>query len=47
MMDQDMIPFGIIDNGLNDGFEVDSGDVWYEDRQKKYPFDDLNWRPKL
>ena len=47
MMDQDMIPFGFIDNGLNDGFEVDSGDVWYEDRQKNYPFDDLNWRPKL
>ena len=47
MMDQDMVPFGVIDNGLNDGFEVDSGDVWYEDRQKKYPFDDLNWRPKL
>ena len=47
MMDQDMVPFGFIDNGLNDGFEVDSGDVWYDDRQKKYPFDDLNWRPKL
>lgn len=47
MMDQDMVPFGVIDNGLNDGFEVNSGDVWYEDRQKKYPFDDLNWRPKL
>lgn len=47
MMDQDMVPFGFIDNGLNDGFEVNSGDVWYEDRQKKYPFDDLNWHPKL
>ena len=48
IMDQDLVPFGIIDNGIDDGREVDaSGDVWIEDRQKFYPFDDYNWSPKL
>ncbi len=48
IMDQDLVPFGIIDNGLRDDFEVDDrGDIWRTDRQKAYPFDDLNWRPKL
>lgn len=48
IMDQDLVPFGIIDNGLDNGREVDaSGDVWIEDRQKLYPFDDYNWSPKL
>jgi hypothetical protein len=48
IMDQDLVPFGIIDNGLRDDFEVDDqGDVWRTDRQKMYPFDDLNWRQKL
>ena len=48
IMDTDLVPFGMIDNGLNDPFEVDKdGDRWYADRQKAYPFDDFNWRPKL
>ncbi len=29
-------------------YEVDAdGSVWFDDRQKRYPFDDLNFRPKL
>ena len=44
--DQDVVPFGIIDNGLNDPLNenVDSsGDLWVEDRTRQYPFDDFNW----
>lgn len=48
IMDQDLVPFGIIDNGLDSNIEVDaSGDVWVDDRRKLYPFDDYNWSPKL
>ena len=51
LMDQDIIPFGIISGyqGADDqAYEVDgNGDIWFEDRQKIYPFDDLNWRGKL
>jgi len=50
IMDQDLVPFGIIDNGLNNAGERDSnGDYWFEDRQSRYPFDDMNydWRSKL
>lgn len=50
LMDQDLVPFGIIDNGLNSMGERDSnGDYWVEDRQNRYPFDDMNmdWRSKL
>lgn len=48
LMDTDLVPFGIIDNGLNNNSEVDKdGDVWFTDREKVYPFDDFNWRPKL
>lgn len=51
LMDQDIIPFGIISGyqGVDDQmYEVDgNGDIWFEDRQKRYPFDDLNWRGKL
>jgi hypothetical protein len=46
IMDQDLIPFGIIDNGLDDPFENPrdaQGNYWMEDRQKMYPFDDFNW----
>jgi hypothetical protein len=47
-MDQDMVPFGIIDNGIDRPGEIDAaGDLWVEDRQNKYPFDDFNWSPKL
>ena len=48
LMDQDITPLPIIDDGLNDNFEKDSsGDIWYEDRRKLYPFDDYNWSSKL
>lgn len=50
LMDQDLVPFGIIDNGLNSMGERDKdGDYWFEDRQSRYPFDDMNydWRSKL
>jgi hypothetical protein len=49
IMDQDLVPFGIIDDGLNNTMENIDGDLWMEDRQKRYPFDDLNidWRHKL
>ena len=50
IMDQDLVPFGIIDNGIEDPFDKDpDGDIWFEDRRNLYPFDDLtwNWRQKL
>ncbi len=48
LMDQDITPFGIIDNGIDSPGEKDAaGDLWIEDRRKLYPFDDLNWFPKL
>ena len=50
IMDQDLVPFGIIDDGLNNLGEVDAqGDVWFEDRKNRYPFDDMSWdwRQKL
>jgi hypothetical protein len=42
VMDQDIIPFGLIDNGLDDPFDrnIDAdGDVWVTDRKSRYPFD--------
>jgi hypothetical protein len=48
IMDRDIVPFGIIDDGLNSSHEVDQdGDVWFEEKQRLYPFDDMNWRPRL
>ena len=48
VMDQDMVPFGIIDNGIDRPDERDAaGDLWIEDRRQIYPFDDLNWQIKL
>jgi hypothetical protein len=50
IMDQDIVPFGIIDDGLSTLGERDKdGDYWIEDRQSRYPFDDMNWdwRSKL
>lgn len=48
IMDQDMVPFGIIDNGIDRPDEKDAaGDLWVEDRQKLYPFDDFNWQSRL
>ena len=50
IMDQDIVPFGIIDNGLDDFAEKDdNGDLWLESRKSLYPFDFVNydWRGRL
>lgn len=48
IMDQDLVPFGIIDNGIDSPGDRDAnGDLWMEDRSRMYPFDDLNWKPRL
>lgn len=50
IMDQDIVPFGIIDNGIDQPGEVDAqGDRWFEDRKSKFPFDNFSWdwREKL
>jgi len=50
IMQEDLVPFGIIDDGLNSDrlYEIDAdGSVWFEDRKKRYPLDDLNFGPKL
>ena len=53
IMDQDLVPFGVIDGyqGLenNMGEKDADGDVWFNDRKKLYPFDDYSWdwRQKL
>jgi hypothetical protein len=48
--DVNNVPFGYIDNGLNDSVEQDvDGDLWRSDRESFYPFDNLNydWNSKL
>lgn len=50
VMDQDIVPFGIIDDGLQEEGELDREcDLWFEDRRLKFPFDNYgwNWREKL
>lgn len=49
LMDTDITPMPIIDDGLNNQpYEVDEfGNVWFEDRTKRYPWDDFNWQRKL
>lgn len=51
VMDQDIVPFGLISGyqgEVDKGYEIDNeGNVWFEERAKRYPFDDLNWRGKL
>jgi hypothetical protein len=48
LMDQDIVPIGIIDNGIDDPFDDNMDkDLWVEDRKKLYPFDDYNWLSKL
>lgn len=52
LMDQDIVPFGAINNGIDDPFDDNrdaNGDLWVEDRMKLYPFDNLSfdWRQKL
>ena len=48
--DEALVPFGIIDDGLDKEYEKDAnGDLWIEDRNKMFPFDDLNyhWKHRL
>jgi hypothetical protein len=51
LMDNDITPAPIIVDGLEEyrpKMEVDDrGTVWFEDIDKRYPFSDLNWNPKL
>lgn len=52
LMDQDLVPFGIIDNGLDEPWDNPKdaqGDFWVEDRKKLHPFDNFawDWRQKL
>lgn len=50
LMDIEHVPFGFIDNGLNDDVERDDdGDLWTRDRENLYPFDNLNytWNSRL
>jgi hypothetical protein len=47
-MDQDIVPVGIIDNGIDDPLDDNlDKDLWVEERRKLYPFDDFNWSSKL
>jgi hypothetical protein len=47
VMDRDLVPFGIIDNGLNDPLENNrdaNGDLWILEKNRKYVFDnDIDW----
>jgi hypothetical protein len=48
IMDEALVPFGIIDNGLDDAPERDaSGELWLKERGYLNPFDDFNWSGKL
>lgn len=48
LMDDQIVPWGAIDNGLEDETERDAqGDIWLKERGYLYPFDDLNWSGKL
>jgi hypothetical protein len=39
------VPFGFIDNGLDDVVEKDAnGDLWRSEREQLYPFDDFNYQ---
>ena len=50
LMDREIVPFGFIDDGLNEHVEKDAnGDIWRGDREQLYPFDDFgyNWNSRL
>lgn len=50
VMDSDIVPFGIIDNGVDSFGDKDAdGDLWFEDRKRKFPFDNFawDWRERL
>jgi len=43
LMDRDLVPFGIIDNGLDDNkYEQSGGDVWVKDRRNYTPWDNVS-----
>ena len=44
--DVENVPFGFIDNGIDDPFEEKyaDGDRWTSEREQIYPFDDFNYR---
>ena len=45
LMDREIVPFGFIDDGLNEHVEKDAnGDLWSRDREQLYPFDDFKCR---
>lgn len=48
VMDSDLVPFGIIDDGRDDNRgQLDAdGDLWFEDLQSKYPWDNWGWNPR-
>jgi hypothetical protein len=43
LMDQDLVPFGIIDDGLKDDMDLIDGDLWISDRKKFFAFDEIEW----
>ena len=46
IIDNDIVPFGAIDNGVDDPFNDNrdvNGDLWVEDRSRKYVFDNFDW----
>lgn len=44
IMDQDLVPFGAIDNGIDDVYEKDAdGDLWIQDRKRSFVFDNFDW----
>jgi len=46
IMDSDVVPFGIIDNGIDDPFDDGrdaNGDKWVTDRERIYVFDNIEW----
>jgi hypothetical protein len=45
IMDTDLVPFGIISNGLEEDMETNAidGDIWIRDRRKKDPFGDFGY----
>ena len=48
--DVDNVPFGFIDNGIDNFEEQDAnGDIWRSEREQLYPFDNLNydWNSRL
>ena len=48
LMDDDVTPAPIIDDGLGANYEIDDrGTIWFEDINKMYPWNELTWRNKM